>query len=167
MKFLEKDLEDIIFSADRELLAERGIEIEGKLLRQVKLGNYGVCDLLEVSRPTYYTSEESFDDISYHGSFDITIYELKKENVSISSLLQCIRYGKAIQSYFRQRGQDFNISFVLIGKTIDFNSDLIYLIDFMHNLSVYTYDYYFDGIKFKKHEEYKLVDEGFKFKKKL
>ncbi len=40
MKFLEKDLEQIIYSADKELLAQRGLEINGTLIRQLRIGNY-------------------------------------------------------------------------------------------------------------------------------
>lgn len=155
MKFLEKDLEDVIFSADKEMLAQRGLEIEGKLLRQIRLGNYGVCDLLEIIKPSYLPHSK------YHTPFIVTIYELKKEQISMSSFLQCIRYGKAIQSYFEKRGFEVNIYFNLIGKTIDLNSDLIYLVDFMDNLYFYTYEYEFDGIRFKNHNNYTLSNEGF------
>lgn len=164
MKFLEKDLEDVIFSADKEMLAERGLDISGILRRQFNLGNYGICDLLEFSKPIFYESEQSYTGEGYHGSYNITIYELKKEQISMSSFLQCIRYAKGVKSYFEKRNLDVNIYIVLIGKNIDLNSDFIYLADFMHNLSFYTYDYEFDGIKFKKHKGYELVNDGFKIK---
>lgn len=163
MKFLEKDLEDIIFSADRQMLANRGLEIEGKLLRQVKLGNYGICDLLSIITPSY--NENFFDSgTGNHGSFYVTVYELKKDQISMSSFLQCVRYGKAIESYFNQRGHECIIDFVLIGKYIDQNTDFIFLSDFMNNLEVYTYEYELNGISFKNHKKYSLWDEGFKIK---
>lgn len=54
MDFLEKDLEDIIWNASqtdigREELKKRGLEIHGKMYRQVNLGDYGRCDLLTIS----------------------------------------------------------------------------------------------------------------------
>jgi len=30
-----------------------------------------------------------------------------------------------------------------------------------HLISIYTYDYKFDGIRFKKHNSYSLIDRGF------
>lgn len=45
-EFFEKTLEDIIFNTDNELLCEHGLLISGKKLRQVKIGNYGIADLI-------------------------------------------------------------------------------------------------------------------------
>ena len=45
MTFLEKDLEQIIFETPKEKLQEKGLVIKGKLLRQIKIGNYGIADL--------------------------------------------------------------------------------------------------------------------------
>ena len=53
MKFLENDLEEIIYTSGRDVLEQRGLTINGKLLRQVKIGNYGIADLIEFQRPFY------------------------------------------------------------------------------------------------------------------
>ena len=53
MDFLEKDLEDIIWDASktnegRSILSKRGLDIEGKMFRQVSLAEYGRIDLASV-----------------------------------------------------------------------------------------------------------------------
>lgn len=44
--FLEKTLEDIIFETSNDDLKERGLWICGNKKRQVKIGNYGIADLI-------------------------------------------------------------------------------------------------------------------------
>ena len=60
MKFLEKDLEQIIFESGRDSLRERGLSISGKLLRQLRIGNYGIADLVEFVRPQYELPDRQF-----------------------------------------------------------------------------------------------------------
>ena len=82
MKFLEKDLENIIWESDNEKLREKGLEIYGKKFRQIRIGNYGVADLITVDR-----RKDCFD-----GNFlDITVYELKKEKAGISACRTAVR----------------------------------------------------------------------------
>jgi hypothetical protein len=46
MKFLEKDLEEIIFNSCKIKLCNRGLTLPEKIKRQVRIGNYGVADLI-------------------------------------------------------------------------------------------------------------------------
>ena len=64
MKFLEKDLEQIIYESSNKLLREKGLNIRGKKYRQLRIGNYGIADIISVRR---------YEDCLY-----INIYELKK-----------------------------------------------------------------------------------------
>ena len=178
MNFLEKDLEQIIYEADKELLAEKGLRINGKLLRQVRIGNYGIADLLSIERPYYHTYFET------HLKGTITIYELKKDNISVSAFLQAVGYAKGVIRYMEGHPKDtqvnsienYNINIVLIGKNIDKNSEFVYLADLLTNhfmgdnnldepfiltLQMFTYNYDFNGINFTKMENYSLVNEGF------
>lgn len=178
MNFLEKDLEQIIYEADRELLAEKGLNIRGKLLRQVRIGNYGIADLVSIERPYYHTHFE------FHCKGTITIYELKKENISVSAFIQAVGYAKGIMRWMEQHPKNlesislsnYNINIVLIGKNIDKNSEFIYLADLLNindseentlsdvfnlSLEMFTYEYGFNGINFNKIENYKLSNEGF------
>jgi hypothetical protein len=165
MDFLEKDLEEIIYNADRELLQEKGLYINGILKRQLRIGNYGIADLVEFEK-VYNEGVSGFIP-----KLKITIYELKKDSIGISAFLQAVGYMKGLQSYFSKRKINYDINFyiVLIGKDIDKKSSFSYLTDFicsdydgcLNSLSCKTYKYEIDGIIFKDESEYKLIDEGF------
>lgn len=165
MEFLEKDLEQIIFEADKDLLKKRGLNIEGKMFRQLKIGNYGIADLVTIKKPKYceITGE--------HHPLEITIYELKKEKIGISTFLQALRYAKGIDSYVDNK-YNLDISpiykIVCVGKDIDKKSSFIFLSDFfkgnegeVFSLENYTYKYGIDGLFFQSITGYKLVEEGF------
>jgi hypothetical protein len=167
MDFLEKDLEQIIYESDKELLDERGLNVNGKFYRQMKIGNYGIADLILVKRYCEPTYMETF--IPY---LEITVFELKKESIGISAFLQALGYLKGIMRYMEKRKLfktiDIRYKICLIGKSIDTTSTFIYLTDYLsylnceiEGLSCYTYEYEIDGIHFKYHSDYSLTNEGF------
>jgi hypothetical protein len=173
MKFLEKDLEQIIYETEPLELCKRGIYfLDGKALRQLRIGNYGVADLV------YFNRELTTMDNKFEPFLNINIVELKKDKIGISALLQSVNYLKGIKSYIEQRKPKLHVSYniTLIGKTIDTSGSFIYLTDIINagdcfgfnefnslsKLSYYTYDYNIDGLKFKSHCNYTLKDEGFK-----
>lgn len=165
MKFLEKDLEEIIWNADKELLSERGLTLSGNLKRQLRIGNYGIADLVNFERP-YYRYENN-QRILFDPGF-IQVIELKNESISISAFLQAIRYLKGIKSYLGKRNfdiRDFHFIITLIGRKIDTNSDMIFLPDIIQSekisVEIYTYSYDIDGITFNEECFYKLQNEGF------
>lgn len=170
MKFLEKDLEEIIYTSGRDVLDQRGLRITGKLKRQLKIGNYGIADLVEFQRPFYY------DSIMHPGY--ITIYELKKEQVGIAGFLQSISYAKGILEYLRLRklSKKYVINIVLIGKNVDmsgafcFIEDMLLIENDFYNESVniengtisyYTYSFDINGLTFKHQSGYDLKNNGF------
>lgn len=172
MKFLEKNLEQIIFESDKMALAKRGLGIYGKLLRQLKIGNYGISDLVEIRKPWY--SEE--DKKHYKG--EIIVYELKQESISFSTLSQAIGYLKGIRTFLERKGIDnyFNYRIILIGAELDLYSSFCYLPDFFtfynnyeldidecsqFGIDLCKYNYDFDGIKFEFISDYNLRDKGF------
>lgn len=162
MSFLEKDLENIIWESDNEKLREKGLLIYGKKFRQIRIGNYGVADLITVERI-----------LDCYGEYflDITVYELKKEKAGISAFLQAIRYCKGIQTYMLNKRSRtlFKLNIVLCAKNIDTESDYIYISDLISSdedekiCSVYNYsfNYGIDGIVFKQEKNYNLIDKGF------
>ena|SRR5690606_11647806 len=167
MEFLEKDLEQIIWETDNELLQDREFWICGKKHRQLKIGNYGIADIVTFNR---------MYDVYRKPFLEVTIYELKKEKISMSSFLQAVRYTKGIQEYFAHRGlfeEKVFFNIVLCGKSIDTASDFIFLADLMHNatdyiipnsinsLRFYTYKYNFNGIMFEEIGSYRLKNNGF------
>ena len=154
MKFLEKDLEQIICESGMEELRKRGLGIYGKLFRQVKIGNYGIADLITVRRP-YYEDE-----------LNITIYELKKDTISISAFLQAVNYAKGIQKFMGNKYPeiDYRMTIALIGHNIDTSGSFCYLPEIVTGhceLKMYTYEYKVDGVQFVEHNNYHLVEAGF------
>ncbi len=171
MNFLEKDLEEIIYTASKELLAQRGLFIKGKLLRQLRIGNYGVADLVEFKRPYF--------DLDCNHCFkgEITVYELKKERISISTFLQAVNYVQGLRRYLTTKNviDKYNFKIILIGKEIDLFSSFVYLPDLfcqdssmvsfqkesVFNLELFTYNYDVDGISFNERKGVCLKNEGF------
>jgi hypothetical protein len=164
MRFLEKDLEQIIHESGMDQLNERGLPIDGKMFRQMRIGNYGIADLITVTRPMYETIDQK-TKVFYPGR--ITIYELKKENVSIGAFLQAIGYAKGITNYLEKRGKKrfYELDIVLIGKKIDTSGNFCFIPDILScslgTLNFYTYEYAIDGIFFINHQGYQYKNEGF------
>lgn len=167
MKFLEKDLEEIIFEthqSNSNLLLDKGLITTGKMFRQLRIGSYGVADLVTFRRePSYFHDDNCLK---------IKVYELKKDKAGISAFLQAVRYCKGIQEYINNyRKKDINLSFeiVLCAKQIDTYSDFIYLTDFLDSswfnyklhLSCFSFKYDINGVKFTQEINYKLSNNGF------
>src|SRR5690606_38569854 len=123
MDFLEKDLEEIIYLSDRDELSNRGLKDYGRFFRQFRIGNYGVADIISVSRP-YYNKL-----MNENAKGLITVYELKKDKISVSAFFQAVGYLKGIRTYLEKRGKEhlFNYCICLIGKNIDLNSTITFL----------------------------------------
>jgi len=165
MKFLEKDLEVIIWESDNEKLRQRNLPIEGKKFRQLKIGNYGVADLVTFTK-RYAVSNSTMPYL------EITVYELKKEKIGISAFLQSLKYCKGITAYLEKNKPEmlFTINIVLCAKEIDLSGDFIYITDLfkcmesfntVNEVLFYTFNYDFDGINFQNHQGYDLIHKGF------
>jgi hypothetical protein len=179
MTFLEKNLEDILFDAMQspsvwDKLIEKGIEEDRPYMakRQLKIGNYGTCDLITFTRRI-----ADFPGDKYVLTVEpciITIYELKQNIIDVNALIQVNRYMKGVSEWMKKHKSSFyrfRIQGVLIGREINTKSDYLYLFEHFRNeehhqfgqISVYTYDYKFDGIEFNSIDltAYSLVNEGF------
>jgi len=164
MDFLEKDLEEIIFNADSEALEEKGLQVNGKRFRQLRIGNYGIADMV-----TFDKSMGNEDKIGYI----ITVYELKKDKIGISAFLQAVNYVRGIKSYLLSRNSKIPVSFaiVLVGRSLDKDGSLCFLTDLIYSgqnfrkelssLEFYTYSYCIDGIEFSYESGYDLIKKGF------
>lgn len=150
MKFLEKNLEDIIWQnvnteEGRMLLAERGLNIPGITYRQVSFGSYGTADLVN-----FYITNSLQEKCAYYRVF--TIYELKKEKVGIEAVMQAHRYKTALLQHLEKvqssRPFDDIVRVVVIGSSIDSNSDFTFLYNYLFDTEIYLYDYKIDGIHF-------------------
>jgi hypothetical protein len=171
MEFLEKELEKIIWESDNEKLFKKGLFIDGKKYRQLRLGNYGIADIITVIKDydiKYCYYDKKYKSFPY---LNITIFELKKDKIGIGAFLQSIKYCKAIKNYFEKNRKkiDFKLNITLIGKEIDKVSDFIYITDliysdekgFINSISYYTVNYNVDGIIFNKESRYSLINENF------
>lgn len=171
MKFLEKDLEQIIYESDTYSLANRGIFVTGRRFRQLRIGNYGVADLVTFDRPFLHSHFKK----QCRGR--ITVFELKKDAISVSAFFQAVRYVRGIQRWMQKYHPhlldriDFNI--VLVGN--ECSGDVVYLNNIFQletserlvdefpvcSISIYRYNYDFDGISFEDVSDYFLTEEGF------
>ena len=171
MKFLENDLEEIIYTSGRDVLEERGLLIEGELKRQLKIGNYGIADLVSITKPRFVSSKFGIPyDIELG---EITIYELKKEQIGIAAFLQALDYVKGIKEYLNYRNKDhlFTINMTLIGKKIDKSGSFCYISELLQiqsedrfnsgRIDFYTYDYKIDGLHFYQQNNFVLTNQGF------
>ena len=86
MKFLEKELEQIIWESDKAQLENRGLSLYGTLYRQKPIGNYGIADIIQVEKA--YSKNKPY--------LIIDVLELKQEKIGISAFLQAVRYAKGI-----------------------------------------------------------------------
>jgi hypothetical protein len=108
----------------------------------------------------------------------ITIYELKKDSIGMSTFNQLIRYANGIKSYLGERNllNYYNIALVAIGKDIDLSTSFCYLPNLLNQdisevvvnysepivvFNAYKYSYNFDGIYFDEISDYRLKDSGF------
>lgn len=165
MEFFEKDLEQIIFDADKSELASRGLYLlGGRLFRQLKIGNYGIADLVHVEFE-YESICENDEKGGYRKTkLVIDVIELKKEKIGISAFLQAVGNVRGIQRWMEENKHTIDVEYqiTLIGKEVDTSGNFCYLstLDWL-NVRLFTYKYDFNGIKFKSEYGYKLVDEGF------
>jgi len=171
MKFLEKDLEKIIVESNKKLIRDRGLYMSGTVYNQVRIGEYGIADVITIERPIIING-----DVVQNGC--ITVFELKQDKIGISAFLQALGYLKGIVRYAEcVKGNDlnnFDFKITLIGKEVDKNSTFIYLPDFMaevdydhrycdHMLTLDCYEYLYEleGIRFNKIEGFRKINEGF------
>ena len=168
MNILEKDLEEIIEKASIKELNSRGLHVVGKPLRQLRIGDYGIADLVYV-RKDYELIERGvgYTEVPY---LNINICELKKDKAGISAFLQAVRYAKGIKQYLESRGfYNYKLQITLIAPKIDTNSDYIFLTDLIRSrertnitqINNYSVTYNFNGIQFKDESGYSLINNKF------
>lgn len=160
MKFLEKDLEGIIFETLKtkdgyKTLQQIGLDLQRPsiCLRQPRIGNYGIADLVTVDKWYFDGKPRLF----------IRVYELKKDLINLATVLQVSRYMTGIKHYLKHKG--INNAMVvgrIIGKTVD-TDDWVYLMSNVDNIDVYEYNYLIDGLKLEQTTfDYELINPNFK-----
>lgn len=160
MNILEKEIEDVIFEAlqnSPQDLIDRGLPVSTRkvYVRQPDLSVYGRADVVG-----FHVGNKSRG--SRHISIDII--EIKKDQITASTLLQAVRYAKAVEQYINAtlKRTWADTSIILIGKSIDLNNDFLYFPDIFYGVSYYTYGIdLHKGISFKKHSGYYLTKAKF------
>jgi hypothetical protein len=153
---LEKDLEDMIYMSNPKKLREAGLPSWSNLQQQVRLGNYGIADLINLEIKEYKNEKYLAE---------LTIIELKQGKIGDDALKQALRYAKGFSSFYKEYLEERNIriirtEIVLIGSKMDLNSDCLYLPDFTPNVSFYSTEIRLDGVRFMPQRFYSLTDEG-------
>jgi len=179
MEFLEKDLETIIWEASDEQLEKTGLYFSGRRFRQLKIGNYGIADLITAEKTPIVDYDRKTKKETFMGSYlNITIYELKKDKIGVSAFLQAISYAKGIKDYLEKREfNNFIFNIVLVGKSVDLSGSVCFLEDLIgftifddsisdnfgkiESLSFYTYSVNIDGLRFENKSGYGLINKGF------
>jgi len=154
MKFNEFDLEEAIWqdykTTGGEQTALSCLMLGSIMKRQLRIGNYGVADLV------------GFDiDIAPNGKVGIsaTVYELKRGCIDIKALLQSCRYAAGLKHLVNIKF--ININIVLIGSSIDMSSEFVYLLDRLNNVDLYIAHLSMSGIEFEYvNTNFGLVDKG-------
>jgi hypothetical protein len=169
MDFLERDLEDIIFNAlqteeGRDVLNEKGLQVDfsdGLLrsARQLRIGNYGMCDIITMSR-----GQTDISDLFgvLQPKVVINVYELKRGKIDIDALIQVKRYMTGVDHYMQKFHPKMGVHVcgTVIGRSICTN-DWVYLIDDLDRIEFYTYSYGIDGIEFNPSDgPYTLTSHG-------
>lgn len=160
--FTEKDLETIIYN-NLDECHKRGLDFYwGEPLyfrRQVKIGNYGVADLIHAIK-----------DCNEFGQpiVRITVIEIKKDIVKEDGFWQLVRYMRGVERYLEERDVSFKfqIDGILLGKGFESKPGLCFANSVCENIDYYTYIYDADGIRFEYRFPYYLDEEGFNLKGK-
>jgi hypothetical protein len=150
MDFLEKDLEQIIFDNSDYKITNKGLPIYGVRKRQLRIGNYGVADLVTFVRSG--------------SKLYVTVYELKKNEIDSKALMQAFRYCLGIKTYIEDyRKKDIEVIFYvsLVGKSISQDGDFGFSPCFLKNVHIYLYSYTIDGIRFMRTNGYYKAESGF------
>lgn len=154
MNILEKEIEEIVFLADNELLSKKGLRLYKNKLSQVNFGDYGIADII-----TWRVIKNNSCRI-----INFQVIELKKELIDVNTLMQASRYATAIReimSQFNLLNTKISIEIVLIGKKVQIIGDFVFLANFVHNLDIYEYKISLDhGITFNKQQGWRKR-EGF------
>lgn len=163
MNFLEKDLERILeeqMNEDSEVLYDLGLDTidfdsKMKVFRQLRIGNYGIADLVTVQR--------------WMDELYIDVYELKKDKIDFNALCQVHSYSKGIQSYLLKRGfKKFKIRKILIGREFDTHGRFVFIFDDNQRSNfldthIFKFNYGIKGLTFEEVHpcRFTLIDEGF------
>lgn len=149
MNFLEKDLEDIIYSCvidedGARLISERGLgDIVNQQRRQVwkrqlEIDGCGIADIVVFQRNPYYQDHIHF-----------TVIELKQGVVNKRAVYQCHKYIEGISEYLASRSIKHTSFGYVIGRSVNIDLDKNEVGEIGY-IQPYVYSYALDGLCFYK-----------------
>lgn len=156
MKFLEKDLETIIYE-NKNRLGTKGLNLDfhpcttTKLLRQVRLGCYGVADLVHLEVFNREKDPNRTKAPQKKRVVLVTVIECKLNVIDINAYAQAKRYITAIKQYVKQhRLHNTQVLYrsILIGNEVCTKGDFAFVHSNDTTCDIYTYRYGFNGIEF-------------------
>lgn len=158
MKFLERDLESIIYT-NYSKLVHRGLDIDqtfyegGLKFRQMRLGVFGIADLV-------YINYSPIQD-----KWHVQVIECKRGPVNGETYLQAKRYARAVEDILlfspeTRRSTRIATSVVLIGEKVDCKGQISHAISLDTSCTTFTYKYLFDGIAFRDCSIYWSIEEA-------
>lgn len=132
----EKELENYLLSLpldDEHPLAGIWVNDLSTIMSQVKIGNYGIIDLLILS---FNTSTDTPKP-----TLEITIVELKKGEIDFNAFGQVCRYKRGMERLLEEHNMTRNVDLnaVLVGRKYA-GGDICYAINHCEWLEVYLYD---------------------------
>jgi hypothetical protein len=165
MRFTEKDLEDLIVQTPRQDLIKAGYwpARNGRCFRQVRIGKYGIADLIYIHRRYIPKTEEC--DFSRH-ELTVSIVELKKGEITSDAFFQALGYLRGLSNYLEKKypSKTINYNILLVGSDMNLTKRFKYLFStFYESTSVLGMIYRINknGIRFYDIGEHSLINEGF------
>lgn len=152
----EKELEDFLCNNRNEKTGYYEDVIDGGLwrkeFRQFRIGSYGIADIVRLNQ-------------GISDSLEVQIVELKKGVLDKPALMQICRYktglARMIDKVFPD-GMEVEFSGSLVGSDIETNSDIVYVMDQIPWLEVYTFEISIStGIDFEDYSSWSLKNENF------
>lgn len=144
---MENVMSELIYKADKELLAKKGLEFPFNMLKNVNLGKYGKCDLVH-----FYRTKKSVE---------IDVISCNRDKISMSSFIDLVTCAKGVSKYISDNHDiDFKINLHIIAKEIDSKSNICFLPDIMpYSVNFYLYRANINGIYFESLGDFELPNE--------
>jgi len=110
--------------------------------RQVRLGEYGVADIIVIRFPDIVEALWGDEEIRYSSTGIIQIIELKKGPIKSDAVIQLSRYICGVVRYLELlniKDTRFAVQGVLVGDDYNDDSDVRYLVDNIQNIRFFQY----------------------------
>lgn len=131
--FWEATLESMIMDSPDVVQVRRFPQIYKVLKNQFRLPTGKICDII------------TFEIVD--NRLSVKIFELKREELSLSALKQLMDYGETVVRYTDKQFNSVNIELYLVGY--NFDAEIFTLFSWGVNVGLITYQYKADGIHFE------------------